>query len=105
MVDELLEDGQTLPALRNPPTDDYLQALATPGHTPGHLSFYSPSVGVLFCGDSLRCDRGQVRIPSGMNTWDVEKARESACRQQALNARFICAGHGPVVREPGTVWA
>ncbi len=28
-----------------------LQVLHTPGHTPGHVIFYSPEMGVVFCGD------------------------------------------------------
>jgi len=41
--DELLTDGQVLPVL------DGLQVVETLGHTPGHVSFYAPSAGVLFC--------------------------------------------------------
>ena len=44
-IHEMIAQGQTLPVLGG------LQVLATPGHTPGHISLFLPSVGVLFCDD------------------------------------------------------
>ncbi|HWJ03154.1 MAG TPA: MBL fold metallo-hydrolase [Verrucomicrobiae bacterium] len=39
---------------RQIPAGDYvLQAIPTPGHTPGHLAFYLDSFGLLFSGDQL----------------------------------------------------
>ena len=46
-VDEHISDGQVLPVLNG------LRVVDTKGHTPGHLSFFAPSVGILFSGDSL----------------------------------------------------
>ncbi len=89
--DEYLQDGQTLPVLGG------LQALDTPGHTPGHVSFYAPQAGVLFAGDSLRSLGGRLRVSSGVNTADEALARASARRQLALRPRLICTGHGPVI--------
>jgi glyoxylase-like metal-dependent hydrolase (beta-lactamase superfamily II) len=91
-VDETLADGQSLPVLGG------LRVVATPGHTPGHLSFFAYEIGVLFCGDSMRCPEGQMRVSQGWNTWDEERALGSAKAQAALGARIVCAGHGPVVR-------
>ena len=91
-VDEILEDGQSLPVLGG------LRVVGTPGHTPGHVSFYAQECGVLFCGDSLRCPEGQMRVSQGWNTWDEAQALGSAKAQAALGTRIVCAGHGPVVR-------
>lgn len=90
-ADEVIEDGQLLPILGG------LRVLATPGHTPGHLSFFAEQYGVLFAGDSLRVVGGRLRRSHGPNTHDESLARESARRQLALNPRVICAGHGPAV--------
>jgi len=38
-VDERVADGQVLPALGG------LRVVATPGHTPGHISLYAPAAG------------------------------------------------------------
>jgi glyoxylase-like metal-dependent hydrolase (beta-lactamase superfamily II) len=91
-VDEILKDGQTLPVLGG------LRVLETPGHTPGHISLYSPSTGVLFCGDSMVSENGlQPSRPAA--TWDAAKAAESIRKQSALGARIVCAGHGSVVTD------
>ena len=56
-----LSDGQILPVLGG------LRVIETLGHTPGHISLFAPSAGILFCGDSIvssedwaaRLQRGQ----------------------------------------------
>jgi glyoxylase-like metal-dependent hydrolase (beta-lactamase superfamily II) len=92
-VEETLEAGQTLPALGG------LRAVATPGHTPGHLSFYAPAVGVLFCGDSMVSNEKGLYGSRPEVTWDREQARESVRKQAELGASIVCPGHGPVVRD------
>lgn len=91
-ADERLAEGQELPVLGG------LRVLATPGHTPGHLSFFAAGPGVLFAGDSLRTLGGRLRISAGPNTADEALAQASAQRQFALRPRLICTGHGPAVR-------
>lgn len=92
-VDEIVEDGQSLPVLGS------LLVVATPGHTPGHISLFAPAAGILFCGDSLVSEGGRLRGSRGMNTWDQVKADESVRRQAALGARVVCPGHGSVVTD------
>lgn len=91
-VDELLAEGQVLPVLGG------LQVVESPGHSPGHLSFFAPSAGVLFCGDSMRSDgKHGLRASRSRNNWDQEMARASVARQAALGAQVVCPGHGPAV--------
>lgn len=92
-VDEVLVDGQVLPVLGG------LRVVETPGHTPGHLSFFSPSTGVLFGGDSMVSGSGGLRVSRGMNTWNEDVAKESVRKQAALGAKIVCVGHGPIVRD------
>ena len=92
-VDEVLADGQTLPILGG------LRVLATPGHTPGHLSFFAQRLGVLFVGDSLVSEAGVLRGSTGWNTWDQAQADASVRLQAALAPRIVCPGHGPVVMD------
>jgi len=92
-ADEMLSDGMTLP------TPGRLRVISTPGHTPGHLSFYAPQEGILFCGDSLITQNGKLRISNGPNTWNEAEAVESARAQAALGATIVCSGHGPVLRD------
>lgn len=95
-VDEVLAEGQTLPVLGG------LRVVETPGHSPGHLSYFAPSTGVLFCGDSMRSD-GQkgLRVSRSRNDWDPALAIASARKQAELGAEIVCPGHGPVVRVAG----
>ncbi len=93
-IDEVLSEGQTLPVLGG------LKALETPGHTPGHLSFFSPSQGVLFAGDSMVSDaQGGLHSSRPELTWDQSKAADSTRRQANLKPGIVCPGHGPVVTE------
>jgi len=92
-VDEILAEGQTLPILGG------LQVLETPGHTPGHISLFAPSVGVLFCGDSMVSDEKGLHGSRPGITWNEIKARESERKQAALGASIVCSGHGPVVKD------
>jgi glyoxylase-like metal-dependent hydrolase (beta-lactamase superfamily II) len=90
-VDEFLTEGQILPVLGG------LQVVETFGHTPGHVSFFLPSAGVLFCGDSIVSDQDGLRGSRGANTWDQARAELSVRKQAALDVRTLCSGHGPVV--------
>lgn len=91
-VDEILTDGQVLPVLGG------LRVLDTPGHTPGHISLFSESAGILFCGDSMVSENGLQGSRPAV-TWDQVKAKESVAKQAALGARIVCSGHGPVVMD------
>jgi glyoxylase-like metal-dependent hydrolase (beta-lactamase superfamily II) len=92
-IDEILAEGDTLPVLGG------LRVVETPGHTPGHVSLFSPSAGVLFCGDSMVSDAKGLQGSRPGITWDETKARESERKQAALGAQIVCSGHGPVVMD------
>ncbi len=92
-VDEHLSDGQVLPVL------DGLFVVDTKGHTPGHLSFFIPSTGILFSGDSILSRKDHLVGSHGSVTWDQAKADASVLKQLALKARIICSGHGAVVMD------
>ena len=87
-VDEILVPGTHLPLLGG------LEVLDTAGHTPGHLSFYSPSTGVLFAGDSITVRGRGLASALRSTTWDEAGARRSFDAQVALRPRYVCAGHG-----------
>jgi len=71
----------------------------TPGHTPGHISLFAPSAGVLFPGDSLVSEGDSLVSSSESVAWDGARAIESARAQAALGARIVCPAHGPVVKD------
>jgi len=90
-ADEILSEGQVLPVLGG------LHVVETPGHTPGHVSLFSPSTGILFTGDSIIAREGGLVRSIQALTWDEAQADESARQQAALGAHIVCPGHGPVV--------
>jgi glyoxylase-like metal-dependent hydrolase (beta-lactamase superfamily II) len=92
-ADELLTDGQVLPMMGG------LKVVETIGHTPGHLSYFLPAVGVLFTGDSIVADDKGLQRSRPNFTWDPAKAGDAVRRLSALGARIVCPGHGPVVMD------
>jgi glyoxylase-like metal-dependent hydrolase (beta-lactamase superfamily II) len=92
-VDEILTNGQILPALGG------LRVIETSGHTPGHISLFAPAVGVLFCGDSLVTDENGIHGSRSGLTWDDAQAKEAVRTQAELGARIVCSGHGPVIMD------
>jgi len=71
-----------------------LAVLFTPGHAPGHVSFYEAEAGVIFDGDVLFAGSiGRTDLPGG----DTELLLDSI-RQQLLplpDETVVCSGHGP----------
>jgi glyoxylase-like metal-dependent hydrolase (beta-lactamase superfamily II) len=97
-ADVLLEDGQEIPVLGG------LRVINTPGHTPGHVSFYSSSQKILFAGDSMRSEKDKLSFGAGPFTWDLNSGIESVRKQAKLEVDLVCCGHGPVMRGPGIVF-
>jgi glyoxylase-like metal-dependent hydrolase (beta-lactamase superfamily II) len=71
------------------------EVLFTPGHTPGHVSFYEAGLGVVFDGDVLFAGGiGRTDLPGG----DYETLMRSI-REKLLvlpDETTVCSGHGPV---------
>jgi glyoxylase-like metal-dependent hydrolase (beta-lactamase superfamily II) len=74
--------------------------VATPGHTPGHVSLWRAADRVLIAGDVLmglapRSLRGGLRLPPAFDQPDPAAVRSSARRLAELEQRTILFGHGP----------
>ena len=87
-----------------------LEAIATPGHTPGHIAFLDTRDRSLIAGDTFTTYwRTEVpnhltqRFPlAAMGTQDRAGIVDSARRLRALDPTLLVVGHGPAVRSPGT---
>jgi len=90
-ADELLSDGQIIPILGG------LQVIETIGHTPGHISLFLASAGILFSGDSIVTGKDKLYSSRSSVTWDRQEADKSVRRQAGLEVKILCPGHGPVV--------
>jgi len=81
------------------------QCIATPGHTPGHASFFRPGDRVLIAGDAVLTvnvnspaepsrHRQRVSGPPRHTTWNWEHAKSSIEVLAALEPRVLASGHG-----------
>lgn len=85
-----------------------LQVVATPGHTPGHISLYDARDGSLIAGDAFQTLGGLAvagvirwRFPfPGFASWHKPTAAQSAAKLVALNPKRLAAGHGQVLENP-----
>jgi hydroxyacylglutathione hydrolase len=78
--------------------------LDTPGHSPGHVSYWRESDRVLICGDVMWGYNpfllaGGIREPFPFLSPDPRLNRASARRLAALRPSLICFGHGPPLRD------
>lgn len=94
-VDRALRGGNTI--------GDFV-VVETPGHTPGHISFWRERDGVVILGDVashrnvLSLSRG-LREPSRAFTVDPEANRRSIRAIAALHPQVVAFGHGPPLRD------
>lgn len=86
-----------------------LRCIATPGHTPGHMSFLDERNGTLFAGDALTSVGGLHTVCAApwyfplpkSATWDCAWADASARKLLDYKPGMIATGHGRLV-ERGT---
>jgi glyoxylase-like metal-dependent hydrolase (beta-lactamase superfamily II) len=97
--DILLEDGDRIGSL---------QAIATPGHTPGHMAFIDVRNKAIIAGDAIQT-RGGVAVSGqvkwlfpfpAMATWNKHVALDSVRKLRALNPSLLAVGHGNVISNP-----
>ncbi len=76
----------------------------TPGHTPGHLSLFRESDGVLLSGDALLTvvpfsSRQGLSLPVALYNWDSSVVPASARKLAALAPCVLLPGHGRPLTE------
>jgi glyoxylase-like metal-dependent hydrolase (beta-lactamase superfamily II) len=94
-----LEDGERVGSLR---------VIATPGHTPGHVSFLDERSNTLLCGDAY-ATLGGIATTAKSNwrfplpayaTWNKPIELESARKLLELRPDRLAPGHGKIVDAP-----
>ena len=78
-------------------TDEGIEALHTPGHTPDNYSFFWRARRVLFAPDLL-FTQGDTLAPSpAIISWNTQAVYRSIEKVLQLEPEIICVGHGQAV--------
>jgi glyoxylase-like metal-dependent hydrolase (beta-lactamase superfamily II) len=97
--DQLLKPGDRVGSL---------EVVASPGHTPGHISFLDVRDRTLIAGDAFQT-RGGIAVSGvvrplfpfpALATWHKPTALGSAQALRKLQPSRLAAGHGDVLEEP-----
>lgn len=89
-VDRILMDGERLPWCGG------LAVIATPGHTPGHISLYHEPSRTLIAGDALTVRDGRLFGPDPETTLDPDTAQASIAKLVAYPIDRVVCYHGGV---------
>lgn len=84
-ADRLVADGDIV--------EEEFRAIATPGHTDGHVAYLHQPSGILFCGDALAVVDNALRLMARPVTPDLPSARASALRCLREPVKIVCPGH------------
>ena len=92
------------------------ERIPTPGHTPGHVSYFRASDRVLITGDALLTMNGSPGLlplpgkraisgPPRISTWNWAAATQSVARLARLEPRVLAPGHGTPMTTAATAAA
>jgi glyoxylase-like metal-dependent hydrolase (beta-lactamase superfamily II) len=109
-VARMFEPGAGVPGLPG------WRCIPTPGHTPGHVSYFRPSDRVLITGDALvtlkvnswsglLLQRPGLSGPPWYTTWNRRAAKESVGRLACHEPSVLAVGHGRPMTGAGTASA
>ncbi|WP_442901769.1 MBL fold metallo-hydrolase [Geobacillus sp. BK01] len=90
-VDETVTDGCVLPY-------GGITVIETPGHTPGHISLYSPKHRLLIAGDALTAEDGRLYGPNPAFTPDMDEAMRSVRKLLDFDIETVVCYHGGACR-------
>jgi glyoxylase-like metal-dependent hydrolase (beta-lactamase superfamily II) len=95
----LLKDGDQIGSLK---------AIATPGHTPGSMSFLDKRTKAIIAGDAFQT-RGGIAVAGDVKpffpfpafgTWSKQTALKSAKKLVELEPSLLAIGHGDMLENP-----
>ncbi|MCC6148302.1 MAG: MBL fold metallo-hydrolase [Anaerolineaceae bacterium] len=88
LVDELLHDGDNMGWCGG------CRIIATPGHTPGHISLLMEKDWIVITGDAMALEDGKPVIANPQFTLDIEQAESSMNKLLSLKANAYYCYHG-----------
>ncbi len=90
LVDEFIHDGDKMDWCGG------CHIIATPGHTPGHISLFMENESIVLTGDAMALEDGKPVIPNPQFTLDLKQADSSMNKLLSLNAKTYYCYHGGV---------
>ncbi|AET69321.1 Zn-dependent hydrolase, glyoxylase [Desulfosporosinus orientis DSM 765] len=90
-VDSFLHDGDHM---------DWCEGcgiLATPGHTPGHISLFMEKDSIIITGDAIALEGGKTVIANPQFTLDIEQATKSMEKLLSFKAKAYYCYHGGIL--------
>lgn len=87
-IDQLLYGGALLPFCGG------CHVLATPGHTPGHISLFLTAFDTIISGDAMALEGGKPVLANPQFTLDMENAAASMHRLLSHPAKKLVCYHG-----------
>lgn len=79
-----------------------LQVISTPGHTPGHLSYYIPEMKILFTGDLMDPEKN-YKPPINSPTCSFQEFTNSLKKINSIDVEILCPAHAKII-VPGTTF-
>lgn len=96
-VDRVVKDGDVLPDVLNG-----LHVIATPGHAPGHVSFWQPDHKLLIVGDVIMRFFRNMHLPIAAFTVDMAEDKRSIAKIAGCDPQVLCFGHGQPITQDAT---
>ncbi|NLM18794.1 MAG: MBL fold metallo-hydrolase [Clostridiaceae bacterium] len=90
LVDEFLHDGDKMDWCGG------CHIIATPGHTPGHISLFMEKDSIVITGDAMALEEGRPVIANPQFTLDLNHAESSMNKILSLKANAYYCYHGGV---------
>lgn len=92
-VDILVHDGERLDWCGG------CSVIATPGHTPGHISLYFSDKRTIIAGDAAVVENNKLVVANPQFTLDIDRAKEDIAKLLRSDAETYICYHGGVYRK------
>ncbi|MGE5627961.1 MAG: MBL fold metallo-hydrolase [Solirubrobacterales bacterium] len=92
-VNRTVIDGDVIPYCGG------IKVIHTPGHTPGHISFYHRNSKTLIAGDGLNINQGLLTGPNESSTYDMQEAVKSMEKMAHYDIQNIVCYHSGLYSE------
>ncbi len=94
-----VEVDETVPLQGSWPLLPGVEIIHTPGHMPGHISFYIPSMQTIIASDAVVIENGELNIANPQFTLDLDEAINSIDKLASYPAKQLICYHGGMLTE------